>query len=686
MQIHLTQGAYRVLERAGVNAKLNRLPFANVPDEIGTESLLLALLELLEYRAADYLRDCGIDEEQVRAVFFRKIEIPETDSPPEETDVSKLESPISAPPFPQGNYGIVYGPEPRKYSFGSIGMESSSADRDVIAPGEDEIRTGKRKQPDEKKTDRTNQEIKDEFNGSGGFRTGSSSFFHEKNAKPALPRINWFLEENPVILLSPSASLESALINAHQRLNFPGDVSSGSLVGGPNGNFVRVKPSSFSDSSFELSSEHLLLAVALDETPVGAWVREHGLDPIDLYAKIKNTNDPNDETKKNEETDPPPLKFEDEPERTDSKTYEKPFENKKNEPPENLRLYISEHGITRLLDAAANRALEAFRVIEDFSRFVLDNRYLCGTLKSLRHELVSLLSQISPEERFAARETEQDIGTEIEGEHEYERTGIEDVLNANFSRLQESLRSLEEYSKLAYSPISKGIEKLRYRSYTIQKVLHSHLFSRHRLEKAKLYVLLDARSDEKEFRELAQTLISSGVDVIQLREKKQSDKIILERAKILRELTREKSVLFIMNDRPDLAVLSKADGIHIGQNELSIKDVRSIIGPEMLIGLSTHDISQVRSAILEGANYIGLGPVFPSKTKDFENFPGLDFLKEAASEIGLPAFAIGGIDLENLPQVLASGISRVAVGSAIIDSENPGEAVKCFRSILDGVM
>ena len=95
----------------------------------------------------------------------------------------------------------------------------------------------------------------------------------------------------------------------------------------------------------------------------------------------------------------------------------------------------------------------------------------------------------------------------------------------------------------------------------------------------------------------------------------------------LRELTRGTDTLFIMNDRPDLAALCHADGVHLGQEDLSVKDARAIVGPDALIGVSTHTIEQARQAVLDGANYIGVGPTFPSGTKQFEKFPGLDFLR-----------------------------------------------------------
>src|SRR4029077_5815297 len=147
-----------------------------------------------------------------------------------------------------------------------------------------------------------------------------------------------------------------------------------------------------------------------------------------------------------------------------------------------------------------------------------------------------------------------------------------------------------------------------------------------------------------------------------------TDADLLSRARILREITRDSSALYIMNDRPDLAVLSGADGVHVGQEELSVKEVRQIVGPHALIGVSTHNIEQARRAVLDGASYIGVGPTFPSDTKNFASFAGLDFVRAVAAEIALPAFAIGGITLENVPQVISAGLRHVALSSAIVNA------------------
>jgi thiamine-phosphate pyrophosphorylase len=126
----------------------------------------------------------------------------------------------------------------------------------------------------------------------------------------------------------------------------------------------------------------------------------------------------------------------------------------------------------------------------------------------------------------------------------------------------------------------------------------------------------------------------------------------------------------------------EADGVHVGQEELSVKDVRRIAGPAMLIGVSTHSIEQARQAVLAGASYIGVGPVFASATKEFTDLPGLDFVRQVAAQISLPAFAIGGITPANVDQVKQAGLRRVAVGHAICQAQEPRQVAGALRRAL----
>ncbi len=205
---------------------------------------------------------------------------------------------------------------------------------------------------------------------------------------------------------------------------------------------------------------------------------------------------------------------------------------------------------------------------------------------------------------------------------------------------------------------------------------------RDRLNEAALYALIDGGESPMAFADLSKQLVAVGVDVLQLRDKTLGDRLLVQRARLLREQTRNSDTLFVMNDRPDIAVLSDADGVHVGQDDLSVADVRAIVGPDRLVGVSTHTLDQALAAAAEGADYIGVGPVFPSSTKRFDEFPGLELLRLTRVKVALPMFAIGGITIENVQQVLDAGFHRIAVSGAITKAAEPALAARRLVELL----
>ena len=184
----------------------------------------------------------------------------------------------------------------------------------------------------------------------------------------------------------------------------------------------------------------------------------------------------------------------------------------------------------RILDAAANRGREGLRVLEDWARFALDDTHLTACLKQIRHDLAAALAAIPWKERFATRETQADVGTEIHTASEFRREDVAQILTANFLRLQESLRSLEEFGKLADPAIGRSVEQIRYRAYTVQRAMEITRLGIQRLAGGRLYVLLDGRASVEEFERLAGQLIAAGVDVLQLRDKRLTDRELIDRA------------------------------------------------------------------------------------------------------------------------------------------------------------
>ncbi len=339
--------------------------------------------------------------------------------------------------------------------------------------------------------------------------------------------------------------------------------------------------------------------------------------------------------------------------------------------------------IARILDASANRAREGLRVVEDYVRFVLNDPGLTRRLKEVRHRLAEALRGIDPELLISSRDTRGDVGTHIMTAAESTRESPRAVLVANFKRTAEALRTLEEYGKLIDAWVAGRFEVLRYDVYTLEKLTLTAASSHRSLGDAKLMVLVGGLPTIGDLTWIVGEALAGGADVIQLREKNIDDREWLRRAREVRILTAQAKARFIVNDRPDLARLAGADGVHLGQDDVTVRDARRIVGPNALIGVSTHDPAQLEKATLDAASYLGVGPVFSSLTKDFDAYAGLELVRRAAESTTLPWFAIGGIDESTIESVIEAGASRVAVSAAVVRAEYPRKAAAALRGRLE---
>ncbi len=199
-----------------------------------------------------------------------------------------------------------------------------------------------------------------------------------------------------------------------------------------------------------------------------------------------------------------------------------------------------------------------------------------------------------------------------------------------------------------------------------------------------VYAITDSKSGKnKEFLEYCEDLLKGGAKIIQYREKKRDLKLLLEEAKALRELTLKYNATFIVNDYLDIALLSEADGIHIGQDDLPIKDVRKILGENKIIGISTHNPQEAQQAIIDGADYIGVGPIFYTETKEDVCAPvTLEYLDFINKNIKLPYVAIGGIKENNIDKVLAMGAKSICLVSELVGADNTLETTKRINNII----
>jgi thiamine-phosphate pyrophosphorylase len=170
--------------------------------------------------------------------------------------------------------------------------------------------------------------------------------------------------------------------------------------------------------------------------------------------------------------------------------------------------------------------------------------------------------------------------------------------------------------------------------------------------------------------------LEGGVEIVQLRDKHAGDDELLRAGRVIRRLTREAGALFVVNDLPELALRCEADGVHVGQDDLPVPRVRELVG-DLIVGLSTHSPAQIAAA--EGVDYIGVGPVYATPTKEGRAPVGLELVREAARAAAVPWFAIGGIDETNADEVVAAGAQRLAVVRAIGDAEDPRASAQALR-------
>jgi thiamine-phosphate pyrophosphorylase len=206
---------------------------------------------------------------------------------------------------------------------------------------------------------------------------------------------------------------------------------------------------------------------------------------------------------------------------------------------------------------------------------------------------------------------------------------------------------------------------------------------RERLERSRLYLVSDAREAEGDLEAFLDAVLGAGADLIQLREKEAEAGDLLRWGRTFAEAARDHGALFVVNDRPDVALALGADGVHVGQNDLPASFARRLLGPDLLVGLSTHAAAEVDAAPPE-ADYLCAGPVWETPTKPGRPAAGLDHVRHAAAAAGRPWFAIGGITAANLPEVVAAGATRIVVVREVTRAADPAAAVRTLRSGLPG--
>jgi thiamine-phosphate pyrophosphorylase len=344
--------------------------------------------------------------------------------------------------------------------------------------------------------------------------------------------------------------------------------------------------------------------------------------------------------------------------------------------------------LLRILDANLDRASEGLRVAEDIARFVLNDQTACDRIRRMRHRLWQSVSRIPAckGRLLQARDSRQDVGREATPRPKSRSTA--EILRTNLHRVQEALRCLEEtFAAFGLSP--EEVSTVRFEAYDCEKELYPPLRTRdleRKLDFA-LYVVTDPHlSRGRDFLEVVAPAIEGGAGAIQLRAKDLKRRELLAVARELRALTAERDTTFIVNDHIDVALAVDADGVHLGQEDLPLPEARRICGPDLILGASTHSREEAIRAENESANYINVGPIFPTSTKlDSGSAVGPLLITEVKAAVQCPLTCMGGINLSNVDQVILAGADRVAVVSAVVGATDVKEAARALVSRIEEV-
>jgi thiamine-phosphate pyrophosphorylase len=344
---------------------------------------------------------------------------------------------------------------------------------------------------------------------------------------------------------------------------------------------------------------------------------------------------------------------------------------------------VSNRAAARIVDANLNRCREGLRTLEEYFRFALDDRGSAAALKSIRHDLSAASGEVfAGSELLSARSSAADVGAA--GESAPRANELQTAMAAA-SRAKEALRAIEEYGGVLNLEAPARFAALRFRLYAAEKELAAGSSARKRkLSTARLYVLLtEALCANHDVLETARAAAAGGADIFQYREKELGDGEFLTSARRLAALCAELGVLLIINDRPHIARLCGADGVHLGQEDLPAAEAREILGVGRITGRSTHSPEQAAAAAGEGADYIGVGPVHATRTKEHASAVGTQYVKHCAENLEVPGFAIGAVNESTVDEVLAAGATRLAICTGVTMREDVEAAARFYRQKID---
>lgn len=343
---------------------------------------------------------------------------------------------------------------------------------------------------------------------------------------------------------------------------------------------------------------------------------------------------------------------------------------------------MTERATHRILDANFNRAREALRVIEEYARFALNHAGLSGRAKAMRHRLCAAIGRLDAARLLACRDTTGDVGAGLHVEDQRARRDLEDCLAAACKRLPEALRVLAEVVQAQDPVLAQSLEGLRYEAYTLEKDMTMTLVPSQSFGRVALYVVITSDLPAEAL-SLTARCVAGGVDCLQLRCKHLPDRPRLALAQEFVGLCRDSGVLSIINDRVDLAVACDADGVHLGLDDLQVSAARSLAHKPLIVGATTHDLDELTRAREENPTYVSIGPVYATATRPDLAPVGPGYVRQALDRLagtGIGHAAIGGIQMENVDEVIQAGATTIAVCSAVTAAPDPTAACRLLKA------
>ena len=309
----------------------------------------------------------------------------------------------------------------------------------------------------------------------------------------------------------------------------------------------------------------------------------------------------------------------------------------------------------QILDVNINRLVEALRVLEDICRFKYRLVQAARGLKLLRHEVTSWRSKFS-DQLLRSRRSETDLGRK-----DYDLPyGVANLWETNFNRAKESVRVIEELTRVLIPEDVSLVRGWRFKLYDLEKEYLKKEFD------LSFYAIVGEELFNLDIKHVVDVFANGGVTAIQLRVKQLSDRKFWQLADELHKLTGEYNIPLIINDRVDIAVAVDAEGIHLGQDDMPADIARKLLGYGKLLGVTVHSVEEAKLAEEMGADYLGVSSPFVSKTKDKIILKPSE-IREIKQNVDIPVIVVGGINLDNVEQVLSIGIDGVAVHQALFE-------------------